>query len=271
MIDPTESSNPFPGLRPFGSEEDYLFFGRETIVDELLTRLRETRFLAVLGSSGSGKSSLVRAGLIPSLYSGYMSGAGSSWRIAVMRPGTDPIGNLALALNQPDVLESPIGDRQASSVLTEVTLRRSDLGLIECARLARIPPEDNLLIVVDQFEELFRFKRSGNSADARDEAVAFVKRLLSASEQQDLPIFVILTMRSDFVGECNEYPGLPRAINKGQYLVPRMSREQLRSAIAGPVLVAGGEISPRLLVRLLNDVGDNPDRLPILQHALMRT
>lgn len=270
MTGRTEMLNPFPGLRSFGAEESHLFFGREQIVDQLLMRLRGSRFLGVIGSSGCGKSSLVRAGMIPSLHGGYMAGTGSSWRVALMRPGNDPIGNLAMALSESDILGQQAGISESSSVLTEVTLRRSNLGLVDCVRLASLPQEDNLLIVVDQFEELFRFKHRGESENARDEAVAFVKRLLSATEQQELPIYVVLTMRSDFIGECIEYPGLPEAINEGQFLVPRMTRDQLRSAIAGPILVAGGEIAPRLLVRLLNDVGDDPDRLPVLQHALMR-
>ena len=87
--------NPFPGLRPFETEEYHLFFGREGQSDELLARLSRTRFLAVVGTSGSGKSSLVRAGLLPSMRGGLMKGAGSGWRIAVMRPGHDPVGNLA--------------------------------------------------------------------------------------------------------------------------------------------------------------------------------
>ena len=85
-------SNPFPGLRPFEAEEDHLFFGREKEIDDLLRRLRVHRFLSVIGTSGCGKSSLVRSGLIPSLHSGLMVKAGSSWRIAMMRPGEDPIG-----------------------------------------------------------------------------------------------------------------------------------------------------------------------------------
>lgn len=271
MTGPTELSNPFPGLRSFGPEEEHLFFGREQIVDQLLMRLRETRFLGVIGTSGCGKSSLVRAGVIPSLHGGYMVRAGSSWRVAVIRPGTDPLGNLAKAMSQPKILGRQSSPEERTLVLTEVTLGRGDMGLVDHVRLARLPPEDNLLIVVDQFEELFRFKRSRQSEGARDEAVAFVKKLLSAAHQSELPIYIVLTMRSDFIGECNEYPGLPEAINEGQFLVPRMSRDQLRSAICGPILVAGGQIAPRLQVRLLNDVGDNPDRLPILQHALMRT
>ena len=95
--------------------------------------------------------------------------------------------------------------------------------------------------------------------------------LLLEAASSEYPIYVVMTMRSDFLGDCSQFPGLPEAINRGQYLVPRMSRDERRSAIAGPVAVAGGEISPVLLTRLVNDVGDNPDQLSILQHALNRT
>ena len=104
MFEATDIFNPFPGLRPFETEEYNLFFGREGQSDELLARLGRTRFLAVVGTSGSGKSSLVRAGLLPALYGGLMAGAGSGWRVAVMRPGHDPLGNLARALAAEDVL-----------------------------------------------------------------------------------------------------------------------------------------------------------------------
>jgi hypothetical protein len=86
-----------------------------------------------------------------------------------------------------------------------------------------------------------------------------------------VPVYVVITMRSDFIGNCTEFEGLTEAINEGQYLVPRMTRDERRSAIVGPVAVGGAEITPRLVLRLLNDVGDDPDQLPILQHALMRT
>src|SRR5579862_9556556 len=95
--------NPFPGLRPFEAEEDHLLFGREKQIDDLLGRLRTTRFLSVIGTSGCGKSSLVRAGLTPALQGGFMVGAGSSWRIATFRPAGDPSGNLAAALSDPEV------------------------------------------------------------------------------------------------------------------------------------------------------------------------
>jgi len=197
--------------------------------------------------------------------------AGSSWRIALLRPGEDPIGHLATALDSPDVLRTNRELETTNRVLLEATLRRGTRGLVETVRQAGIPSGDNVLIVVDQFEELFRFRQSRQIENSGDEAVAFVKLLLEATQQDDFPIYVVLTMRSDFIGDCMEYPGLPEAVNAGQYLVPRMTRDELRSAISGPVAVGGGEITPRLILRLLNDFGGEHDQLPVLQHALMRS
>ncbi|WP_248277264.1 WD40 repeat domain-containing protein [Brasilonema octagenarum] len=306
MLETQTRLNPFPGLRPFEAHENYLFFGREGQTDELLRRLRRHRFLAVVGTSGSGKSSLVRAGLLPALLGGFMTQAGSSWRVAVMRPGNDPIANLAQALNHPDVFGLDTEDALIQTIITETVLRRGALGLIEVVQQARKPSDENLLVVVDQFEELFRFKQNSPRKDSGDEAAAFVKLLLEATrtkldsqtsprppgtplltkergrgevipvnatryQQQELPIYVVLTMRSDFLGDCAQFRDLPEKMNDSQYLIPRLTRDQLRAAITGPVGVGEEEITPRLVNRLINDVGDNPDQLPILQHALMRT
>ena len=265
-------TNPFPGLRPFESTEDHLFFGRDGQSDELLRRLRRSRFLAVLGTSGSGKSSLVRAGMLPSLYGGLMTQAGSAWRVALFRPGHDPIGNLAKALSKPQVFGAGDDDDAAlQRTIVEATLRRSALGLVEATRQARMPANENLLVVVDQFEEIFRFRRMSKRDGPEDESAAFIKLLLEAKKQTDVPVYIVITMRSDFLGDCAQFRDLPEAINDGQYLIPRMTRDQRREAITGPVAVGGGEIAGRLVNRLLNDVGDDPDHLPILQHALMRT
>jgi uncharacterized protein YkwD len=260
-------ANPFPGLRAFEPEEDYLFFGRERQVDELLRNLRRTRFLSVVGSSGSGKSSLVRAGLIPALYGGGMVGAGSHWRIAMFRPGEDPLGRLAKSLRKCGLLDNT--EFRDSDAMLEATLRRSSLGLAEAYELAGLNRRENLLVMVDQFEELFRYRASGQT-NYQDDAVAFVKLLLAAA-QSEWPIYIALTMRSDFIGNCADYPDLPAAVSEGQYLVPRMNRSELREAIAGPVSVGGAKISARLVVRLLNEAGEDPEQLPVLQHALMRT
>jgi hypothetical protein len=233
---------PFPRLRPFEAEDDHVFFGREKEIDDFLRRLRLCRFLAIVGTSGSGKSSLLRAGLVPSLFSGFMVSAGSSWRVAAMRPGENPIHQLAMALDTTQVLGTEGELASTNRVLMEATLRRGTRGLIEAVRQARIPREDNLLVVVDQFEELFRFQTSRQVKNSKDEAAAFVKLLLEAAQQDQFPIYVALTMRSDFIGDCMEFPGLPEAINTGLYLVPRMTRNEVQSAITGPVAVGGGTI-----------------------------
>ena len=266
--------HPFPGLRHFETDEEDLFFGREGQSEEILRRLRQHRFLAVVGASGSGKSSLIRAGLLPYLHGGFLSAAGSHWRVAIFRPGNDPIANLAAALNHPSVLGQPAenADEAArNAMLLEVSLRRSGLGLIEAVRLARLPEHEQIVVVVDQFEELFRFANAAGKPRQEDDASAFVKLLLEAKEQSELPVYIVLTMRSDFIGDCARYRDLPEAVTTGLYLIPRMTREQRRAAIVEPVRVGGGSIAPRLVNRLLNDVGDNPDQLPILQHALLRT
>src|SRR5262245_14568591 len=269
-------SSPFPGLRPFEFQESHLFFGRDGQIEKLLEKLSRTRFLAMDGTSGSGKSSLARAGLAPALRGGMMPGAGSNWRIAVMRPSNDPIGNLSRALNSPDVFGSDDTENAAIQIaVAEATLRLGSRGLIETVRQNAMPDDENLLVVVDQFEELFRFAREARKAKDEsfdNDAAAFVKLLLEAiklneSGQREANIYVVLTMRSDFLGDCSQFWDLPEAINESQYLIPRLTRDQLREVITGPVALGGGEIALRLVNQLLNDIGDNQDQLPILQHA----
>ena len=257
--------NPFPGLRPFQFDENFLFFGREEQVTQLLQRLGDSRFLAVVGASGSGKSSLVRAGLLPELHGGTMTSTSIAWELAIMRPGGDPLTNLAESL----VESGLFGEENEENILqTRTTLSRSGLGLIEAYKQSSIDKGANLLLLVDQFEEIFRFRQSGNKAS--QEASHFIQLLLETTRQSDVPVFIILTMRSDFLGDCAEFKGLAEAVNEGEYLIPRLNRKQRARAIEGPVKVGGAEISPRLKQQLLNDIGDDPDQLPILQHALMR-
>jgi WD40 repeat protein/energy-coupling factor transporter ATP-binding protein EcfA2 len=271
------STNPFPGLRPFREDEQHLFFGRENQIDAMVNKLAATRFLAVVGTSGSGKSSLVNCGLRPALHGGLMASAGTAWRMAQFRPGNDPTRALARALARDGVL---FDDYQAAGLtleeIVDTTLHMSKLGLIDIYEQANLRNDVNLLVVVDQFEELFRYRqlRTGQhetTYGVSEAAIAFANLLLEAKAQTAYPIYVVLTMRSDFLGDCTQIPGLAEAINAGQYLVPRLTRDERRKAITGPVAVGGAELSPLLLTRLVNDVGDNPDQLSILQHALNRT
>ena len=272
-LDIEDPDNPFPGLRPFRKTEVDLFFGREAQVGELLSRLGRSRFLALLGPSGSGKSSLVKAGLLPALHSGFVTAAGSNWRIALFRPENDPIGNLARALNTPGVfgLDSDDDFADMQAVILETTLRNRMAGLSDVCKESRMPDHENLLVVIDQFEELFRFKKAQDADALTNDATFFAQLLIQAAEDPETSIYIVLTMRSDFLGDCTQIPGLTEAVNEGMYLIPRLDRAERRLAIEGPVAVCRKTISPLLVTRLLNDVGDNPDRLPIMQHALMRT
>jgi WD40 repeat protein/energy-coupling factor transporter ATP-binding protein EcfA2 len=263
----TRPLNPFPGLRAFQSDEDHLFFGREEQTARLLGILREQRFVAVVGTSGSGKSSLVRAGLIPALHGGTMAHAGTHWEMCVMRPGGDPLRNLAAALIEADLYDAK--DPDALPRL-KATLSRSRFGLTEAVRQSDVRESGaNLLVVVDQFEELFRFRVHGAAQEEASEA--FIKLLLTASREESPKIYVVLTMRSDYLGDCAQIPGLAEAVNQGEYLIPRLTRNQQRAAIEKPVGVGRAKIAPRLVQQLLNDVGGADDQLPVLQHALMRT
>jgi energy-coupling factor transporter ATP-binding protein EcfA2 len=263
--------NPFPGLRPFSINESHLFFGREGQSEEVLEKLSENRFVAVIGASGSGKSSLMYCGLVPILYGGFITEAGSRWRIITTRPGNSPVENLADALAKTDQQETEPEDINLQKSVTQAILMRSSLGLVECIKQLKLKPDENILLMVDQFEELFRYRASRKDFATYNESEGFVKLLVEAVRQKEVPVFIVLTMRSDFIGDCSQFQELTGLINNSNYLIPQMTRDDFRDAILGPVAVGGAKIDTGLVQQLLNEVGDNPDQLPILQHALMRT
>jgi len=265
-------NNPFPGLRPFKIEESHLFFGREGQSDEVLLKLSKNRFVGVIGPSGSGKSSFIYCGVLPILYGGFLTDTSPNWEVVVSRPGAGPIENLAESLlsKDPKYIVSDDEEKKIKKTIITTLLRSSSVGLVEAILQLRKSDDKNYLILIDQFEELFRFKDSAETGTL-NETLAFVNLLMEAVDYADVPIYVGITMRSDFIGDCAQFPDLTKKINDSHYLIPQMTREQKRKAITGPVAVGGAEINSRLTQQLLNDLGDNPDQLPILQHSLMRT
>jgi energy-coupling factor transporter ATP-binding protein EcfA2 len=276
-----KATNPYVGLRPFEQEDSLYFFGRREQTVELLEQLSQTHFLAVVGSSGCGKSSLIRAGLIPALLGGFLVEERDTWQIAIMKPGDAPMRNLAAAFCQAfDKVpsEAAIADLHGAIIADHIQAAISYLSLHLGART-------NLLLLIDQFEEVFSFRGTEEEeqtvqlsreqrrerARRRAEADDFVDLMLGLKAYTHLPVYIVLTMRTDFLGDCDVFYGLPEAMNESRYLVPRLTRQQLREAIEGPALLAGASLTPRLLDRLLNQLGDRADRLPVLQHALLRT
>ncbi|MBY0434732.1 MAG: High-affnity carbon uptake protein Hat/HatR [Cyclobacteriaceae bacterium] len=266
------TGNPFPGLRPFKIDESHLFFGREGQSDEVLLKMSKSRFVGVIGPSGSGKSSFIYCGVLPILYGGFLTDSSPNWEVIVTRPGSNPIDNLAESLlgATKEYQQADPEDKKIKRTIVATLLRSSSLGMVEAIQQSRKSEDINYLILVDQFEELFRFKDS-TDPNSINETLGFVNMLMEAVNYEDSPIYVAITMRSDFIGDCAQFPELTRKINDSHYLIPQMTRDQKRRAIEGPVAVGGAKIAPRLTQQLLNDLGDNPDQLPILQHALMRT
>jgi tetratricopeptide (TPR) repeat protein len=275
---------PYPGLRSFRREETDLFFGREDCINGMVDLLASTHFLAVLGSSGSGKSSLVKTGLLDALELGVMAQAGSRWRVIDFRPGGSPLNNLARRMLETRTPDATSGYSDAEVDRLRAFLARGPRSIVEWCRDGHLPEATNLLLLVDQFEELFRYQDYAG----REQAEAFVALLLESAHNKEFPIYVTITMRSEFLGACALIEDLAEAINTGLFLTPRMTREQCRDAIVGPAKVCGIEIEPALVNRLLNDManfspwderdtGDQLDRimrradqLPLLQYTLNR-
>lgn len=265
--------NPFPGLRPFTIDECHLFFGREGQSDEILLKLSANRFVTVMGYSGSGKSSLMYCGLVPILYGGFMTQTGPHWQIITSRPGAAPIQSLTQSIVDHLLRREKIdpADIDIHRSIIGSVLRSSSNGLVDIAKYLQDERDENVFFLVDQFEELFRYAERVDTDEAFNEAQAYVNLVLTAVQQTKVPVYIALTMRSDFIGSCSIFPGLTTLINHSNYLVPQMTRDQKKMAIEGPIAVAGGRISQRLVKRILNEVGNEQDQLPIIQHALMRT
>jgi tetratricopeptide (TPR) repeat protein len=265
---------PYPGLRPYGYKDRAVFFGRADQSFALYRMVDLNGFLAVVGSSGSGKSSLVLAGLLPLLESERDQG-GRQWRWEIMHPGDDPVAALA------DLLTGLSNDadlalRSERRGRIDYQLRRSSFGIGDSLR--EVDGFDNctLLIVVDQFEEVFRLfdpsptQTPLESARRRDEATRFVQILLEANRDPKVDLRIVITMRSDFIGDCARFHGLPEIVSKRQYLVPALTRDQREEAIVKPLQAFGAAIDTELVERLHNDCLDDMDQLPVLQHALSR-
>ena len=262
-----EGECPYRGLDPFGPEHAPFFFGREAQIDWLLeNRLAPIarsshgqRFLSILGPSGSGKSSLALAGLVPTLRAGKVEGSGT-WPISLLRPGYDPLESLAVKLSELDGC-----DRSLTTVGQLIQDLKSDPRSLHL--FARLALHDDrasrrLVVLIDQFEEVFTVCNDEPSRRA------FIDTLLHAATVVGGPVLVLLTMRADFLGKCASYPALAAALSDGQELVGPMKEDELRLAIEQPAYLVGCELEPGLTELLLRDVAGQPGALPFLQYTL---
>ena len=250
--------NPFPGIRPFTSAEDKFFFGREHAVQESIKLLLEHRFVALVGSSGSGKTSLIQSGIIPAL----LTSEDQEWVPVIVRPGIKPLDSLIRGFQQ--VFPKKLKDEDVKTYLSGA----QGLGdLINDKGLG----SHNYFLVIDQFEELFRTGPAGKRNGKNPDAAKFVEQLLHAVKKERPAIHVMFSIRSDFIEACSSFRSLTDLLNKSKYLLPQMTGEALSEAILGPIQRAGVSVEPGFADVLLDDLEEVETQLPQLQHALMRT
>jgi WD40 repeat protein len=254
-LTPCNDICPYRGLQIFDEEHSEFFFGRDGDIQRLVEKLKTTRFLAVIGSSGSGKSSVVRAGLIPALHRGILPES-ETWKILVLKPGSQPLDALAMNLAR-------LGAQKSMGKLVDEMRDDSREFHLNAARvLAERPSSERVVWVIDQFEEVFTLcpdKERGQ----------FLASLLYAAGIPDGRNTVLLTMRADFYPKCAAYPEFSARIAAQQFLVSPMEHDGLRQAIEEPARRVGLEFEEGLVATILEDVAKEPGALPLLEHALL--
>jgi WD40 repeat protein/DNA-binding SARP family transcriptional activator len=225
---------PFKGLAFFDRADAEYFCGREQLVSDVLARLVESPIVGILGPSGIGKSSLLRAGVLQALSAGQLPGSGG-WRQALLRPSEHPVAELGRALGSDRV--GPVVERLSSG--------------------------ERLVIAVDQLEELFTLCKQ------EDERAGFFEQLAAATEDRERRVLVLVSLRADFYGRLASYPRFAGLLSRSHVLVGPMGREELARAIEQPAARAGLELEPGLAEALISDVAGEPGGLPLLSTALL--
>ena len=262
---PAAGLSPYKGLNYFDESDSDLFVGREELTSKLTNRIllmatsgasQNMHFLAIVGASGSGKSSLVRAGLVSSLRWNKVS---ANWHIHILTPNVHPLESLATSLTQESISVT------AATMLAD-DLQRDPRSLqIFVRRKMGLDSTSPVLLVVDQFEELFSLCRS------EKERAAFIDNLLTAACDEGGTVMIVITIRADFYTYCASYPQLREALSTNQEYIGAMNTKELRRAIEEPAQRGRWELEPGLVDLLLHEVGHEPGALPLLSHALLET
>jgi WD40 repeat protein len=251
---------PYRGLQVFNEEDAQFYFGRVNDIQRLVEKLKLTRFLGVLGASGSGKSSLVRAGLLPALRAGDVDGSDLWQVVPVFPPGSTPLETLVL-----NFAKVPGADTTGLLGI----LRESERALHAAVRdFLESPSQRNagtqrVLLVVDQLEEIFTL------CEKEADRSQFLANLLYAGSVPDGGCVVVATLRADFYHKCAAYPEFSAALASEQFLVSTMQRDGLLQVIHEPARAVQLEFEPGLVETIVDDVSSQPGALPLLEHALL--
>ncbi len=251
-------ASPYKGLEFFDVADAGLFFGREDLTAELVGYLKSHRFLAVVGASGSGKSSIVRAGMLAALQKGTTIKGSEAWAFHIVTPTARPLMTLAAALTA----DSESVTAQAT-LMDDLSKDSRSLDMFATRLLAK-RSAPRLLLVVDQFEELFTLCKD------RSEQQAYVDNLLAAAVPEGVTT-VVLTLHADFYPRCAQFDNLRLAFQDHQKYIGAMSLDELHAAIERPAAEGNWMLEEGLTNRLLREVADQPGSLPLLSHALLET
>ncbi|MCU0459706.1 MAG: hypothetical protein MUE37_11545 [Bacteroidales bacterium] len=237
----------------------------ESII-KVVSKLKENRFVAVLGASGSGKSSLVMSGVIPALLRENAEEK-KSWSYLVFRPALNPVDHLAAELSS---LSAGAGFAQQTKASVAASLHNRTEGLTDVINRIRKNLRQQIVIVIDQFEEIFRYSPATTRGTIGDDATDFIDLIVNATQRPDQGLFIILTLRSEYVSECARFHSLTNLMNSSSYLLPQIPVDQLAAVIEEPVKLSGGSIDRSLVKLMLGDLDDRPGQLPVLQHLMTR-
>jgi formylglycine-generating enzyme required for sulfatase activity len=257
QVKPFDGRCPYKGLDVFDEEDAELFFGREKLIEDLVNRVKESRTIFITGPSGSGKSSLVRAGLIHKLkQAGIQESHSEGWLYATIKPGREPINALGSAVASL-VMSTNAEDEIRAKALTDETI---------FARWCEIALKDGhnkrIVLFIDQFEEVF------TQIGKEEERAAFLNLLTHAAQVENGRAIILFSMRSDFLPNCATYPRLNSLLNQQFIQIGAMQPNELVSAIAQPALRVGLRIDPDLIAQIINDMKGEPGSLPLMQFAL---
>jgi hypothetical protein len=278
-----KKTNPYPGLRPFTEKESIFFKGRDLHIRQIIKQLQENKIIIITGASGDGKSSLVYAGVMPSARAGFFKAEYNNWLICDFRPERTPLYNLSKTLSENFGL--PVDEIENELKLGFSSLIRiykkspyyidkntEEWENADADKRRKLKSKGaNLFILADQFEEFFTNPENYAGGIPSDEAYVTVNLLLESaglSINENLPVFIVFTMRSDFISQSVSFKGLPEYIGYSQFFVPRLQRNELQQVIEEPARLAGGTISKRLTETLINELRDGFDQLPIIQYSL---
>jgi WD40 repeat protein len=262
----TSLNNPFPGLRAFGPGDGHLFFGRNTNRDEIIARLLKNRFVSVIGASGTGKSSLVLSGVIPRLLAENSEGK-RSWSFVVLRPNNNPIDALATELSN---LSAAAGFAFISPIAAKTALHNDSDGLADIVNRIRRNLRQQIVLVIDQFEDIFRYNPEPPKGIAGESVTDFVNLLVAATQQPDAGLHILITMRSEYISECSRFTNLIGLMNSGNYLIPQIKGAGFAEIIEEPLKLSGTPIDSKLVNTIILEAGNKQGQLPLVQHMLMR-